>query len=146
MARFFPSLLALAATAAPAAPLEIRVTNVRNATGTVHVDICPEAKFLKDGCPWSAEAPATAGTTVVTIADLPPGHYAAQAFHDENRNRKADRNLIGIPTEGVGFSNDAPIRLAPPKFADAAFDQGPAAQAITFRMRYFSGPSGPTAR
>lgn len=136
-------LLGLAAGAARAGTLEVRITNVRDARGVVHVDICPEARFLKDDCPWSGETPARAGTTVVTVEGLPAGHYAAQAFHDENHNGKTDRNFLGIPLEGVGFSNDAPIRLGPPKFADAAFDQGAGSQAITLRMRYFTGPSGP---
>jgi len=136
-------LLGLMAAAAPAGTLEVRVTNVRDARGVVHVDICPEAQFLKDDCPWSGNAPARPGMTVVTVEGVPAGHYAAQVFHDANRNGKTDRNFLGIPLEGVGFSNDAPIRLAPPKFADAAFDHGTGTQSITLKMRYFTGPSGP---
>ncbi len=43
-----------------------------------------------------------------------------QAYQDENDNHKIDRNLFGIPTEGIGFSNDARMRFGPPEFADAA--------------------------
>lgn len=121
---------------ATGAPIEIAVTNVRNARGRVHVDICPQASFLKD-CPWSGEAPAQPGTTIVTIRNVPPGHYAAQGTQDENGNGKVDRALFGIPKEGVGFSNDAKIRMAPPKFAEAAFDHAGVAQRITFALRYF---------
>ena len=39
------------------------------------------------------------------------GRYAVQAFLDENGNGEVDRALFGIPKEGVGFSNDAKIRL-----------------------------------
>lgn len=118
------------------APIIVAVTGVRTAQGRVHVDICPQARFLDD-CPWSGEAPATVGTVEVVVPGVPPGHYAAQAFHDRNGNGKVDRGLFGIPTEGVGFSRDAKIAMAPPEFADAAFDHGDTAQRIAFKLRYF---------
>lgn len=118
------------------APIEISVTNVRNDRGRVHVDICTRETFLAD-CRYSGEAPAHAGTTLVVIRGVPPGRYAAQGTQDENGNGEVDRGLLGIPKEGVGFSNDARIRLSPPKFEDAAFDHGSAPQRISFSLRYF---------
>lgn len=139
----------LAALALPAhavaGTLVVEVRNVRAARGSVHVDICPEAKFLADGCPWSATVPAQIGTTRVTVRNLPAGRYAAQAFLDENGNDKVDDALFGIPKEGVGFSNDAPIRLSPPKFSDAAFTFDGAGGEIALSLRYFMGPKGPPA-
>jgi uncharacterized protein (DUF2141 family) len=133
------SLLALLAVPAPsqAAAIDVAVTNVTSTKGRIHVDICPQAKFLKEDCPYSAEAPATVGTTVVTVPDVPPGRYAAQVFHDRNNNGKVDRALFGIPTEPLGFSRDAPVRMRPPKFADAAFDHGSERQRITLALRSF---------
>lgn len=130
-----PLFALLLATAAPAgAPIEVAVQGVESARGLVHVNICPEATFLKD-CRWSADAPAVAGTTIVTVPDVPPGRYGATAYHDANANHKADRNFIGFPTELVGFSNDAPVHMSPPKFSDAAFAHGGTPQRITFRLR-----------
>jgi len=119
------------------ATLQIEVTGVRNSKGVVHVDLCREAEFLKD-CPVQASAPALAGKTIVTISNVQPGTYAVQAFHDENHNGKVDRALFGIPKEGVGFSNDAPIRLGPPKWKDAQFQLGDD-KGIAFKLRYFIG-------
>lgn len=135
--------LLCAASAAQAGTLTVRITNVRNARGDVHVDACPEALFLKDDCPYAAAVPAHEGTTTVTLRGLPAGTYAIQAFHDENMNHRVDRALFGIPKEGVGFSNDAPIHLGPPKWQDAAFDFDGGDQQITLKMRYMIGPSGP---
>lgn len=123
--------------------LVINVGNVRTAKGLVHVDICPQDKFLKDDCPYSAQAPARLGTTQVIVHDLPPGQYAAQAFHDENSNTKVDRALFGIPKEGVGFSNDARISFGPPSWKSAVFGFNGATATIGFNLRYFLGPSGP---
>lgn len=119
------------------ASVTIRVTNIRNARGRVHIDLCRQSEFLKN-CPISAEAPAMVGTTVVTIGNVPPGIYAAQAFQDENSNGRVDRALFGIPKEGVGFSNDAPINFGPPKWKDAMFGLQ-SDTAITLKMRYFGG-------
>ncbi|MBA3898007.1 MAG: DUF2141 domain-containing protein [Sphingomonadaceae bacterium] len=129
--------LAIAA-ASPAGALHIEVGNVRGHTGRVHVDICTQAQFLKD-CPISGDAPARMGTTVVTLAGLRPGRYAAQVFYDENGNGKIDRALFGIPKEGVGFSNDAKIRLSPPRWEDAVFAFDGRETTIRLNLRYFLG-------
>jgi len=135
-----------AAAPMPTATLTVHISNVRNAKGNVHVDICPEKQFLGDDCVYVGDAQAHAGVVSVTVQNLPPGHYAAQVFHDENRNKKVDRALFGIPKEGIGFSNDARISLGPPKWADAKFDFNGQPQTISLKMRYFLGPSGPAAR
>lgn len=139
--------LMLSAATAPSADgtLAIDIGDVRNGNGTVHVDICPEDRFLKENCPFSGTARASAGTTFVTVKGLPPGRYAVQAFHDENGNGSVDQGLFGIPREGIGFSNDAAIRFGPPKFSDAAFDFAQTRH-IKLKMRYFlqsKVPRGP---
>lgn len=120
---------------APAA-IEIAVTQVRSAEGRVRIEICTEREFLKP-CRYGVTVAARAGTTIAVVRGVPPGRYAALAYHDRNANGKADRNLIGLPTEDVGFSNGALKGLVKPKFGDAAFDHGAAAQRITFALRKF---------
>jgi uncharacterized protein (DUF2141 family) len=53
--------------------------------------------------------------------DLPSGEYAIAALHDENSNGKMDTNMLGIPKEAYGASNDANNPFGPPKYADARF-------------------------
>jgi uncharacterized protein (DUF2141 family) len=138
--------LLLAANAPAPAPgsghvLTIDITNIRNGRGVVHVDVCRQAEFLKD-CAIVNDTKSAPGTTRIVVRDLPSGVYAIQATHDENSNHKVDRGLFGIPKEGVGFSNDAPIRFGPPSWSDAMF-QVTGDKTVTLKMRYFSGPSGP---
>lgn len=147
-------LLLLAAALLPAAapvPAElatvtIRVANVRNANGRIHVDLCDQARFLREDCPYAAAAPAQSPVTVVVVRGVAPGHYAAQLFHDENGNDKTDRNLLGIPKEGIAFSRDASLRLTGPRWADAEVAVAPGTQGLAVRMRYLLGASGPQAR
>lgn len=126
----------------PTGVLHVAVDAVRDRTGQVHVDLCTQAQFLKD-CPLAAEAPARIGATVVTLTGVRPGRYAAQVFYDQNGNGKLDRALFGVPREGVGFSNDAKIRLGPPKWEDAAFDYDGQERTIRLKLRYFIGPDAP---
>ena|SRR5215469_5102726 len=55
------------------------------------------------------------------FSGVKPGMYTVSVFDDENSNGKLDTNLLGIPREGVGASNDATGHFGPPKFDDAAF-------------------------
>ncbi len=136
--RRLPFLLTLPALlgAGGGSSIEIAVSGVRLAKGVVRVSVCDQATFLKD-CRWNAHAPAVKGVTIVTVRNVPPGRYGATAFADKNNNDKVDQGLFGIPLEGVGFSNDAKIRMSPPKFDEAAFRHGVSDQRITFALRYF---------
>lgn len=55
------------------------------------------------------------------IEDLPFGEYAIKLYHDENENRKLDRNMLGIPSETFGFSNNATGSFGPADYEDAKF-------------------------
>ncbi len=138
--RFGARVLALAtmmATQAHAGDLEITVSGVRNDHGRVLAEACPKEQFLAVKCPWRAGVPAAPGQVTVRIPDVPPGIYAAQAYHDENDNKQIDRNWLGIPKEGLGFSRDAPFHFGPPSFDDAAFQLGPEGGRIALTLRYF---------
>lgn len=118
------------------AAIQIQVDNVATAQGHVRVQICTEAEFLKD-CAYSGEAPARPGPVAITIRGVTPGRYAIQAFQDANDNHKVDQGLLGIPKEGVGFSNTV-IRFGKPKFREAAFDHGAEGQIVHVTLRYFT--------
>lgn len=128
-------LSASLAQAASAAVVEVAVTGVVEARGHIHVELCTRDTFLKPNCPYQGSAVATPGSTLVKISDVPPGKYAAQVFHDENDDGKIHRNLLGIPTEPIGFSNDAPIHLRGPRFTEAAFAVEHGVERITLRLR-----------
>ncbi|RMG81974.1 MAG: DUF2141 domain-containing protein [Bacteroidetes bacterium] len=61
-------------------------------------------------------------STTITIDSLLDGTYALKYFHDENSNEKLDANWIGIPTEGIGFSNNAKVMFGPPAFEEMIFE------------------------
>jgi len=126
----------MAASVAQAAKLEVVVANVRSGKGRVRVAACSAETFLKASCQWNGEVKAAPGEVMVTL-EVPPGIWAVQAYQDEDGSGKVTRNFLGIPTEGLGFSNDAPFRFGPPKFADAAFRLEPGGGRIRLTLRYF---------
>ncbi|HBQ58879.1 MAG TPA: hypothetical protein DD671_04450 [Balneolaceae bacterium] len=52
---------------------------------------------------------------------LPYGDYAIAIYHDKNTNGELDTNLLGIPKEAYGFSNNARGRFGPASWEDASF-------------------------
>ena len=128
-------------SAAPPAPSDVTVTvtGLRSAKGVVRACMTADAKRFPR-CRGDAEShrrvvPAS-GTVHLVFEDVAPGRYAIALLHDENGNGKADRALGMMPTEGFGFSRDAPVRMGPPSFGDAAFELVGEPVAQTIRMRY----------
>jgi uncharacterized protein (DUF2141 family) len=125
----------LAANPTRAALVQINVTGVADARGHVRVELCTKDTFLTTACPYRGDAPASVGSTLVTVENVPPGQYAAQVFHDETDEGVVHQNLLGIPREKIGFSNDAPLHFRGPLFKDAAFKVGDEIQRVTLKLR-----------
>lgn len=121
--------------AASAGTLSVTVKGVANANGHIIVSVCDKQTFLKH-CALSLSEEARSGSVTARFADVPPGRYAISVLHDENDNKKMDRNFIGIPKEGYGFSRDAKVIAGPPSFDDAAFDVAEAPGEQTLSLRY----------
>lgn len=110
---------------APGGPkLGITVEGVRNSRGVIGVLIFRSARGWPEdaGAAFRSQAvPARPGAVVLTFEDLPPGIYAAVVLHDENENKKLDRNFFGMPREGWGMSNNPKAHGAAPAFDRARF-------------------------
>ncbi len=57
----------------------------------------------------------------IQIPNLEKGTYAIAVIHDLNSNNKLDKNLVGMPLEPYGFSNNARGKLSAPSFKEASF-------------------------
>jgi len=132
--------LAAAAAPAQAGEVVITVTDLRSTKGVIRAcmttreDIFP--KCIKDPTAHRTVVPAS-GKVEIRFTGVKPGTYAIALLHDENGNGKADRALGMAPKEGYGFSRDAPVKMAPPKFKDAVMQVGEGTSRVTIKMRYF---------
>lgn len=130
----------LAAAPAQAGEVVITVTEIRSNKGvvracmTARADVFPQCN--KDPAAHRKVVPAS-GKVEIRFTGVKPGAYAIALLHDENDNGKADRAMGMMPKEGYGFSRDAPVKMAPPKFKDAVFTQGEGNSRATIKMRYF---------
>jgi len=125
--------------AANAARLDIELTGVENDRGLVRAAVCTAETFTTKHCPYSGAVSAQPGRVVVSIEGIPPGRYAVQAYHDEDGNGRLRRGLLGLPAEAIGFSRDAPLRLGPPRFEDAAIDVSEPSTATRLRLHHVGG-------
>ncbi|MBU45212.1 MAG: hypothetical protein CMN76_18515 [Spirochaetaceae bacterium] len=60
-------------------------------------------------------------SATIQFSNLPPGNYALSVIHDENENRRMDKNLISLPKEGFGFSNNPATGMSLPQFEQSRF-------------------------
>lgn len=126
--------------AAPPPPdVTVSITGMRSTKGVVRACMTGDAaRFPKcAGDPRSHRlvVPAS-GSLKLTFKGVTPGRYAIALLHDENNNGKADRALGMMPTEGFGFSRDAPVRMAPPAFIDAVVPVDGRNLNLSIKMRY----------
>ncbi len=94
----------------------------------------------------SADVPAQAGRTSVTLTGLAPGTYAIQAYQDRNGNGKMDSSWLGLPLEPYGFSRDATPRLSKPGFDRVKFAVTAGANSQTFSLQNTGSPQNTGGR
>jgi uncharacterized protein (DUF2141 family) len=139
----FAWLMAVAAVAlaapAHAADLKIHLVGLRNTQGSLRLSLYNSAETFLQGDKRLANVKIVriwSNPMLICFASLPPGTYAVTVHHDENNDGQINRNLLGIPREGYGFSNDAQGTVGPPSFAKAAVTLAQTDEVITITLRY----------
>ena len=114
--------------------VNITITAIAAQQGALMIGLYDEKSWT--GKPVVVRKLGIAGDSATTQLLAPaPGTYGVKVYHDVDGDAELDKNVMGIPTEPFGFSNDAPANFGPAEFEDAAFDIGEdgAAQTITLR-------------
>ncbi|MBK6935690.1 MAG: DUF2141 domain-containing protein [Chitinophagaceae bacterium] len=121
--------------------VKITINNARNEKGHVLVSL------FKDGVGYPNNPEKAVKRVKLSIinkraevifTNLPSGTYAVAILHDENDDLKMNKNLLGIPKEGFGFSNNAMGTFGPPSFSRASFQHTPGQlTVVTIRTKYF---------
>lgn len=102
----------------------VRITNLENVKGNLYIGWYNESSTFRinDKAIYRAKIVVNNQQQVsVDFLNIPKGRYAIAVFLDENDNYKLDRNILGIPTEKYGFSNNILPALRPATFDEAAF-------------------------
>ncbi|MEM8983431.1 MAG: DUF2141 domain-containing protein [Pseudomonadota bacterium] len=134
---FIPVMALLAASNIEAASLDVEITAIDKPEGFIMLAMFDSAEaFDEGGKPVRAvKLPVDSETVEARFDDLAAGKYAIKLYHDANGNGEMDSNMLGLPVEGYGFSNNAG-RFGQPPFVDAAFEVvEDADNATTIRVR-----------
>lgn len=125
----------LLAAKEPSAKLKLEITNVKAAKGKIWIALTQTPGKMVDRKPeYYQVLDVTAVGKSQTVFDLPTGRYAIAVYHDLNSNGKLDKNLLGIPKEPYGFSNDFRPMFSPPDFEDCAITVPISGASVTIKL------------
>ena len=134
------ALLTILAWGRPAATAELALSlaGIRGDLGQVMIAVFDRAAAFRSrtGAVATIRVRARKGGLSLCLGGLPPARYAVSAFHDEDGDGELDANMLGIPTEGYGFSNGAVGAMGPPSFADAAVAVDGGRRVLPIRLTY----------
>lgn len=113
----FLMVLALTPSLYGQSELKIVIVDLQSNKGSVILDLLDknEETIVARTCKI------TENRCTVIFKDLKHDQYAIRFIHDENGNDEFDTNILGIPKEGFGFSNDAFGRFGPKDFSEWLF-------------------------
>jgi uncharacterized protein (DUF2141 family) len=118
----------------------VTVNELRDNDGTVRCFLYNSPEEFPDSVKHiisSAVALPANKVATCTFERVPQNHdYAIVMLHDENNDNQLQKNAIGIPTEGYGFSNNAKARFSAPSFDDCKFHFATGTLPMTIATRY----------
>jgi len=117
------------------AVLTLQIEGIEQSAGYMMVAVYDEAdQFLsKNMFDGSKNKVNNTGTMKISL-ELPFGEYGISVFHDIDADGELDTNLIGIPKEPTGFSNNAKGKFGPPKYEQVKFSFTESGQRLVIRL------------
>jgi uncharacterized protein (DUF2141 family) len=115
----------------PAAPqstarLVVNITGLPSSNGFAMVALHNKETSYKNETEGSAFATGKANVIEQkarwVFENVPYGTYGISFFHDENGNGVLDKNLMGIPKEAYGFSNNVKGLFGKPDYKEITFE------------------------
>lgn len=115
------SLVTVLSQNAYAADLTVNVSEIEQGKGHVLVAVYADEKSYNSGkASFSNTVKAINNQETILFKNIPEGDYAIKMYQDENDNNELDFNMIGIPKEGYGFSNNVG-QFGAPEYVEAKF-------------------------
>lgn len=117
----------------------VKVSGIRSGKGEIILNV------FKDNASYDKEQPckkfifnkkALVNGILAVNCEFEPGIYGITLADDENGNGKIDKNLIGMPREGFGFSNFFMEKMKKPTFDDFKVDLKFPNNKVTIKVKY----------
>ena len=116
-------LITYPALAAETTELRIVVEGATPGNGSVILSLFDsQENYLKTPLLERVQATDERGMAEFLLLEITPTSYAIAVVDDADNDGKMNTGFMGIPTEKVGFSNNARGRFGPPKFEAAVFE------------------------
>lgn len=126
-------------TSGQSAALTIEITNIRFQKGWIRLGLYnhPEQFPVNPSRTFDFEKTSLKeGMMEIILYDILPGTYVISLLDDENGNDQMDYELIKIPREGYGFSNNIKPRLKHPPYDHCSFHIPEGQSRIKIEIQY----------
>jgi len=108
------------------ATLEVMVTGLQADTGTVWIGVYASQEDWQNQREHAAgQVEVIDGRASARFEDVQSGTLGVQVFHDANDNGDFDKNMLGMPRERYGFSNNPFPRMRGANWDEAVFSLEP---------------------
>jgi uncharacterized protein (DUF2141 family) len=114
----------------PQTQVILEVTGFENDRGKAMIRVSRPDETVAAQFMW----PIKGGVARGELKDLPPGKYAIACFHDANADGKLNTNMMKLPVEDYGFSNNARGTFGPPAIEAQLVELKPG-QTIRFQVK-----------
>ena len=101
--------------------ITLMIEGVDDPVGEIRIAIFDSENRYLENPSLADVVPASQTKIEWQIKNLAYGQYAIAVYHDKNKNGELDTNMLGIPLEDYGFSNNARGRFGPASWSQAKF-------------------------
>lgn len=102
--------------------LKVKISGIKKVRGKVGICLITDPEEFLGNCSNYSELPVTSQELTFSKEAVKPGSYVVTIYQDANSNGKLDTNMLGIPKERYGFSNNPGSRFGPPGFKKCLFE------------------------
>ncbi|MDJ1479060.1 DUF2141 domain-containing protein [Cytophagaceae bacterium YF14B1] len=118
---------------------QIKVSGIRSEKGKIIVSIFKNAESYESEKPFKRlvfdKKDLTNGSMMVSVP-LESGVYGMAMVDDENNNGEIDKNFVGIPQEGFGFSNFFLTKMKKPAFDEFKVNLSSTNTRVEMKVKY----------
>lgn len=117
----------------------ITISNIRSPKGQIILNVFRDSESYEKEIvlkKFVFDKKATANGKMTVNCLLEPGVYGITLIDDENKNNELNKNILGIPKEGFGFSNFFMEKMKKPDFNDFKVDLKNNKNKISIKVKY----------
>ena len=115
--------------------ITVEVNNIETSNGKIYLEVFKSEQDLAENRPEYQFTLVPEDSQASLIMPLIPGAYCYRLYHDVDDDGRMKQNVLGMPQEPWGVSNNVRARFGPPKWKKMKFtvDSEPQTHLIELR-------------